>query len=81
VDEAALIDADWKLIARPGGKRPELSTPELFNLAADPFETLNLAADRPDQVSRLEQLLAAEKLSDLAEIPADLAADPEAGSH
>jgi arylsulfatase A-like enzyme len=78
---AAIIDDDWKLIARKGGKQPELSTPELFNLAADPFETLNLAADRPDQVGRLGQLLAAEKLLDLAKIPTDLAIDPEAGSH
>jgi len=78
---AAIIDNDWKLIARTGGKRPKLSEPELFNLAADPCETLDLAADRPDQVSRLEQLLAAEKLLDLAEIPADLANEVDAGSH
>jgi arylsulfatase A-like enzyme len=78
---AAIIADDWKLIARTGGKRPELSTPELFNLAADPFETLDLAADRPDQVSRLNQLLAAEKLLDLAAIPADLSNEVDAGSH
>jgi len=83
---AAIIDNDWKLIARTGGKRPKLSEPrlpklELFNLAADPCETHDLAADRPDQVNRLEQLLAAEKLLDLAEIPADLANEVDTGSH
>jgi len=65
---AAISDDDWKLIARSGEKQPEL-----YNLAADPFETFDLAADRPDQVSRLSQLLTAAKLLDIAEKPADLA--------
>jgi hypothetical protein len=45
---------------------------ELFHLAADPYEQVDVAGDRPDQVSRLKQLLAAEMLLDVGDIPADL---------
>jgi len=65
---AAIIDDDWKLIDRTDRKQ----NAELFHLAADPYEQVDLAADRPDLVSRLKQLLTAEKLLEVAEIPADL---------
>jgi len=71
---AAIIGEDWKLIDRTDRKQVEL-----FHLATDPYEQVDLAADRPDQVSRLKQLLAAEKLLDLAEIPADLVGVADSG--
>jgi arylsulfatase A-like enzyme len=64
---AVIIDDDWKLIDRPDRKQVEL-----FHLATDPYEQVDLAGDRPDQVSRLEQLLAAERLLDVGDMPADL---------
>jgi len=62
-----IIDDDWKLIDRPDRKQVEL-----FHLAADPYEQVDLAGDRPDQVGRLERLLTAERLLDVGDIPADL---------
>jgi len=62
-----IIDDDWKLIDRPDRKQVEL-----FHLAADPYEQVDLAGDRPDQVSRLKQRLTAERLLDVGDIPADL---------
>ena len=64
---ATLIDGSWKLIA-PGGSE----TPELYDLASDPFETTDLAAERADQMARLESLLAQEQALDVTELPADL---------
>lgn len=64
---AVIIDDDWKLIDRPDRKQAEL-----FHLAADPYEQVDVAGDRPDQVSRLKQLLTAERLLDVGDIPADL---------
>ena len=64
---ATLIDGSWKLIA-PGGSE----TPELYDLASDPFETTDLAAQRSDQMARLESLLAKEQALDVTELPADL---------
>ena len=64
---ATLIDGSWKLIA-PGGRE----TPELYDLASDPFETTDLAAERSEQMARLESLLAKEQALDVTELPADL---------
>lgn len=45
-----VVDKNLKLIALP--------KPELYDLAADPGETKNLAAERPDDVARLQKILA-----------------------
>lgn len=52
--------ADWKLhlYQRDGGE-----TVELFNLASDPGETHNLAADRPEVVRELRATLATDVVS------------------
>ncbi|HZN33179.1 MAG TPA: sulfatase [Pirellulaceae bacterium] len=42
------ISGDWKLIEMPDG-----TLPELYNLAADPAEAKNLAADQPARVKEL----------------------------
>ncbi|MEM9185355.1 MAG: sulfatase-like hydrolase/transferase [Planctomycetota bacterium] len=56
IDGKAIISGDWKLLqeARRGGRR------RLFNLAADPYETEDLAEERPAEfdglAARLRQL-------------------------
>ncbi|MFZ5481500.1 MAG: sulfatase-like hydrolase/transferase [Myxococcota bacterium] len=45
----AVVDGNLKLVATP--------RPELYDLAADPHETTNLADARPDDVARLRKLL------------------------
>jgi arylsulfatase A-like enzyme len=59
---AALRHGDWKLIvsrAAEGKKGPKQSpSEELFNLASDPGETKNLAAEKPDVLADLKQRLA-----------------------
>jgi arylsulfatase A-like enzyme len=47
---------DWKLIEFGSGNAARA---ELFNLAADPNETNDLAAQRPEQVAELRSRLAA----------------------
>ncbi|MFZ5476814.1 MAG: sulfatase, partial [Myxococcota bacterium] len=51
VHRAAVREGDWKLVRDP--------EPRLFDLDADPGETRDLAAERPDVVARLEGQLAA----------------------
>ena len=52
--EFALREGDWKLIE----PRRKGSTPtQLFNLAADPLEKTDLAAQEPDRVAKLRELL------------------------
>jgi arylsulfatase A-like enzyme len=46
---------DWKLIEHTSGTSPKF---ELFNLANDPSEAVDLAQQKPDRVSELRQLLA-----------------------
>jgi arylsulfatase A-like enzyme len=48
---AAVREGDWKLVWRT--MLPQAV--ELYNLAEDPSETKNLAADHPDQVSTLQK--------------------------
>lgn len=50
VHRVAVREGDWKLIRDP--------SPRLYDLAADPLETTDLAAARPEVVARLEGLLA-----------------------
>lgn len=64
--DASLRLGDWKLISRAKGKA------ELFNIAADPYETKNLVAENPAKVEELAALLAAEKAKDDPKLPADL---------
>ena len=54
---------DWKLIRTrlnpsPKAQNPPPPTLELFDLAKDPAETTNFAAQNPDLVTRLEKLMA-----------------------
>ena len=53
---------DWKAIRRnlhpgPKAKNPQPAAIELYNLAGDPGETRNVAAQHPDVVSRLSAIL------------------------
>lgn len=66
----AIRDGDWKLIERNEtllgeNNRPMKQNPEnqnqLFNLVADPSETKNLWAEKPDIVKRLSEQLATVK--------------------
>ena len=59
-------DGDWKLIVRKKGPA------ELYDLAADPFETKNLAADQPAVVERLTAIAAADAARDVTDLPEDL---------
>jgi len=59
-------DGDWKLILRKKGPA------ELYDLAADPFEKHDRAAEQPGVVERLAALAAQDAAGDLAEVPADL---------
>ena len=61
---------EWKFIPRrPGAKRAEFTATEtgndpgvqLYNLAGDPREMKNLAAEHPEKVKQLAALLDAEK--------------------
>jgi len=62
---------DWKLIAMNQGR------PQLFNLAADPYEKRDLADAEPERVAELQKLLAAERAKDVTELPADLVGLPK----
>jgi arylsulfatase A-like enzyme len=63
---AALRHGDWKLIGRPKGQ------PELFNLAADPYEKKDLAATHAEKVKQLQKLLREQRARDDAKLPKDL---------
>jgi arylsulfatase A-like enzyme len=64
----ALRDGRWKLVARSDGRRL------LYDLEADPTETRDLAAERPDQLAALDARLDAARaqlgLSPLAQVGA-----------
>lgn len=58
-----LREGDWKLVVfGGGGADPERA--ELFNLAADPGETTNLAAKEPDKLAKMRGKLEASKKAD-----------------
>jgi arylsulfatase A-like enzyme len=69
--DAALRQGDWKLIERPK------ATAELYNLAEDPYETTNLAGQRPGKLEQLRALLAEHRGHDVPEIPQELKRYPE----
>jgi arylsulfatase A-like enzyme len=52
---------NWKLIVHD---ERNSQRSELFNIAADPNETNNLASQEPDRVKQLQELLAAAAASD-----------------
>jgi arylsulfatase A-like enzyme len=62
----SLRHGDWKLIAMNKGK------PQLFNLAADPYEKDDLAAKEPKVLEEMQARLAAEFAKDDKVMPADL---------
>ena len=53
--DAAWIDGDWKLLIRK--RRVETPTMELFNLADDPAEKNNLAAQHPQRAGQMHAAL------------------------
>jgi arylsulfatase A-like enzyme len=67
---AAVRHGDWKLIDRANG------TAELFDLAADPNETTDLAAKEPGRLAELRKVLAALRAGDQTKLPADLVGVP-----
>ncbi len=89
-----VLSGDWKLVLNPDGEEPEcvpgapdfpfpIGRYELYDLAADPGESRNLAAERPELVRELERLVEErfEGLSDRSrdqEIPDELRRELEA---
>ena len=64
-------DGDWKLILRKKGPT------SLFDLAADPFEEHDLAAERPAVVERLSEIARADAEHNEPRLPPDLNGVPE----
>lgn len=67
---STVVAGDWKLVDNPNEYSPTcvkgapadffpIAATELYNLAEDPNELVNLAASRPDKVKELEALIAA----------------------
>ncbi len=53
-----VIDGNWKYMPHGGSRNPgKDAPPELYNLAKDPGEKTNLAADHPEKASELQALL------------------------
>ena len=48
----AMLDGDWKILANLDG-----SGTELYDLAHDPREAVNLATERPEEAARLQDAL------------------------
>jgi arylsulfatase A-like enzyme len=59
--DKAVLAGDWKLIV---GKRKADTAVELYNLADDPAEKKNLAADNPNKVEELRKILAEQEKLD-----------------
>ena len=59
-NQTAVRTGDWKLVrgrrgrTRSGARVVPVTEPQLFNLVADPGETRNLAAQRPETVAQLQ---------------------------
>ena len=64
----AAVDGRWKAIRRAAGRmEPRQAAPtELYDLAADPSESKDLAVAHPDVVARLEAILDREHVADAA---------------
>lgn len=65
-NERSLRLGDWKLIQHPKGAL------ELYNIAADPYETTDLASKEAEKVAELRAQLEAEHAKDDPVLPADL---------
>jgi len=68
---SVLLRDGWKLIARKADPKPEL-----FNVAQDPFEKVNLHDKEPGKVAELRKELEQIAAGDLKEVPADLKGIP-----
>lgn len=62
----SLRRGNWKLIASKNKQ------PELFDIAADPFEKENLATAQTDKLAEMQELLETERAKDEPTLPADL---------
>ena len=58
---AVLREGDWKLVVHHASGGDKI---ELFNLADDPYEKHDLAADNADRVARMQKLLAEQAARD-----------------
>jgi arylsulfatase A-like enzyme len=67
----AVYGGDWKLILRKKGPV------ELYDIAADPGESLDRAAEQPAVVERLTAIAAADAARDATALPADPEGVPE----
>lgn len=55
----AVRDGDWKLLVQVSDGQVDDEISELYDLAADPHESRNLAAERPEVAARLRRLAVA----------------------
>ncbi len=62
----AVIADGWKLIVLDKGK------PQLFHLAADPYEKEELSESKPDKLAELQAILKAQHQRDQLKLPTDL---------
>ena len=62
----SLRAGNWKLI------QPAKGDPQLYQISVDPYEKTDLAKSQPEQVAKLQALLAAEKAKDNPALPEDL---------
>lgn len=67
---ASLYWNGWKIVSRENGKT------ELFHVAEDPFEKIDLAQTEAAKLRELQGLLAEQRKIDLAKMPADLVGLP-----
>ncbi len=67
----ALRHGDWKLIVSATQK------PQLFNIAADPYEKVDVAGSYAEKVAELQARLAEQQAKDVTKLPADLAGLPK----
>jgi arylsulfatase A-like enzyme len=67
----SLRHGDWKLIVTGQG------VPQLYNIAADPYEKMDLVKEQPERVAELKKLLAVQQALDNPKLPQDLKGMPE----
>ena len=67
----ALRHGDWKLIVT------DTETPQLFNIATDPFEKEDVAKSHPEKVADLQKLLTEHQAKDNMQLPEDLVGLPK----
>jgi arylsulfatase A-like enzyme len=67
----ALRHGDWKLIVSAK------ETPQLYNIATDPYEKQDFAKSHPDKVTELQSLLVEQQSKDNTQLPEDLVGLPK----